>query len=100
MAAYQLRKTATPSTSNADYIVQDSKLNTDTMISFIGHGTEEYGGTLQQNVIDLLTNFYTHAASDYTRAIPGQLVYVGGDELRLYTSKSDYKLLNVVDIPA
>lgn len=96
--AYSLRKTATSPTGAADYIVQDNAVNSDTMVQFIGHGLEDYGGTLQQNVIDILTNFYTHAASDYSKAVPGQLIYVGGDELRLYTSKTTFVKLKVVDL--
>jgi CRISPR/Cas system-associated protein Cas10 (large subunit of type III CRISPR-Cas system) len=98
MTAYSIRKTDTLANQPADYIVQDNTINNETMISLIGQGTENYGGPLQQNVIDLLTNFYTHNADDYDRAVPGQLIYCGGDDLRLYTSSTTYKSLVLAEI--
>jgi hypothetical protein len=86
---YNLKKTASTST---DYVVEKHKINTETMISLIGKSYVGYGDELQQNTIDLLCNFHTQA-SDYTKAIPGQLIY-DGTNLKLCTGDNVFiKLL-------
>lgn len=89
---YNLKKTASKST---DYVVENHKINTETMISLIGKSYVGYGDELQQNTIDLLCNFHTQSA-DYSKAIPGQLIY-DGTNLKLCTG--DNAFINLLLIP-
>jgi hypothetical protein len=89
---YNLKKTASTST---DYVVANHKLNTDTMLSFVGKSYVGYGDELQQNTLDLLCNFHTQF-DDYSKAIPGQLIY-DGTNLKLCTG--DKSFVNLLLLP-
>lgn len=89
---YNLKKTASTAT---DYVVANHKLNTDTMLSFVGKSYVGYGDELQQNTLDLLCNFHTQF-NDYSKAIPGQLIY-DGTNLKLCTG--DKTFVNLLLIP-
>ena len=89
---YNLKKTASAAT---DYIVDNHKINTETMISLIGKSYVGYGDELQQNTIDLLCNFHTQY-SDYSKAIPGQLIY-DGTNLKLCTGENYF--INLLLVP-
>jgi hypothetical protein len=86
---YNLKKTASKTT---DYVVENHKINKETMISLIGKSYMGYGDELQQNTIDLLCNFHTQL-NDYSKAIPGQLIYDGTDLRLCIGDKSFIKLL-------
>lgn len=89
---YNLKKTAS---TVADYVVDNHKINTETMISLIGKSYVGYGDELQQNTIDLLCNFHTQY-TDYSKAIPGQLIY-DGTNLKLCTGENYF--INLLLIP-
>lgn len=89
---YNLKKTASTKT---DYVVDKHKINTETMISLIGKSYVGYGDEIQQNTIDLLCNFYTKS-NDYSKAIPGQLIY-DGTNLKLCVSENNF--INLLLIP-
>ena len=89
---YNLKKTASTVT---DYVVENHKINTETMISLIGKSYVGYGDELQQNTIDLLCNFHTKYA-DYSKAIPGQLIY-DGTNLKLCTGENYF--INLLLLP-
>jgi len=89
---YNLKKTAS---TVADYVVDNHKINTETMISLIGKSYVGYGDELQQNTIDLLCNFHTQY-TDYSKAIPGQLIY-DGTNLKLCTGENYF--INLLLLP-
>jgi hypothetical protein len=79
------------------YTIPDKGFNTDTDLTFIGNNSQKYGEYLQQNFINLLTNFYSlpldlqpNATTSLhkTKAIPGQLIYDGNSNLFLCTAPS------------
>lgn len=79
------------------YTIPEKGFNTDTDLTFIGNNAQKYGEALQQNFINLLTNFYAlpldlqpaSSPSSYkTKAIPGQLIYDGGLNLYMCTAPS------------
>jgi hypothetical protein len=68
--AYTVNKTNTSATPNS-YTVQDSILNTQTDISFIGKGYAGYGEIVAENFLHLLENFSNTTAP--SKPIKGQL---------------------------
>jgi hypothetical protein len=70
--AYTVNKTNSSASPNA-YTVQDSVLNTQTDLSFIGKGYAGYGETVAENFLHLLENFANTSAP--TKPITGQLWY-------------------------
>ena len=80
------------------YDVPENKTNTETDLTFIGHGYPNYGQPLQQNLVDLLTNFYSQQ-DPKSKAVPGQLIYEGGNKLTLCTKLNGFNILEFKDIP-
>jgi hypothetical protein len=79
------------------YTIVEKGFNTETDLTFIGSNAQKYGELLQQNFINLLTNFYAlpsdlqpaSSPSAYkAKAIPGQLIYDGSLNLFLCTAPS------------
>jgi hypothetical protein len=79
------------------YTIPEKGFNTDTDLTFIGNNAQKYGEALQQNFINLLTNFYAlpldlqpaSSPSLYkSKAIPGQLIYDGNLNLYMCTDPS------------
>ena len=70
--AYTVNKTNSSASPNA-YTVQDSVLNTQTDISFVGKGYDGYGEVINENFLALLENFSNTSAP--TKPIKGQLWY-------------------------
>jgi hypothetical protein len=68
--AYTVNKTNPLATPNS-YIVQDSILNTQTDISFVGKGYAGYGEVIAENFLHLLENFSNTSAP--SKPIKGQL---------------------------
>ena len=68
--AYTVNKTNSSASPNA-YTVQDSVLNTQTDISFVGKGYDGYGEVINENFLALLENFSNTSAP--TKPIKGQL---------------------------
>jgi hypothetical protein len=68
--AYTVNKTNTSATPNS-YTVQDSILNTQTDISFVGKGYAGYGEVIAENFLHLLENFSNTTAPG--KPIKGQL---------------------------
>ena len=70
--AYTVNKTNSSASVSA-YTVQDSVLNTQTDLSFIGKGYAGYGETVAENFLHLLENFSNTSAP--SKPITGQLWY-------------------------
>ena len=82
--AYTVNKTNS-SASPSSYTVNDSVLNTQTDLSFIGKGYAGYGEVVAENFLALLENFANTTAP--TNPVEGQVWYdntVGIDQLKLY----------------
>ena len=84
--AYTVNKTDTSATPNS-YTVQDSVLNTQTDLNFVGKGYAGYGEIIAENFLHLLENFADQTAP--AKPIIGQLWYDKDDErLKVYTGSS------------
>ena len=70
--AYTVNKT-NGGASVSQYIVQDSVLNSETDLKFVGKGYSGYGETIAENFLHLLENFSNPSAP--TKPIKGQLWY-------------------------
>ena len=80
--AYTVNKTNSSASPNA-YTVQDSVLNTQTDLSFVGKGYAGYGETIAENFLHLLENFSNSSAP--SKPITGQLWYdESANKLKVY----------------
>ena len=80
--AYTVNKTNSSASPNA-YTVQDSVLNTQTDLSFVGKGYAGYGETIAENFLHLLENFSNSSAP--SKPIIGQLWYdESANKLKVY----------------
>jgi hypothetical protein len=70
--AYIVNKTNSSASPN-QYTVQDSVLNTQTDLTFIGKGYDGYGEIVAENFLHLLENFSNTTAP--TKPVKGQLWY-------------------------
>jgi hypothetical protein len=79
------------------YTIPEKSFNNETDVTFIGNNAQKYGEALQQNFINLLTNFYAlqidlqpaSSPSLYkAKAIPGQMIYDSSLTLLLCTEPS------------
>lgn len=93
MSNYNIYKTDGVSAYN----IPEKGFNNDTDLTFIGNNAQKYGEALQQNFLNLLTNFYglqldlqpASSPSLYkAKAIPGQLIYDGNLTLYMCTDPS------------
>tara|TARA_X000000950_G_scaffold168903_1_gene206100 strand:+ start:102 stop:1799 length:1698 start_codon:yes stop_codon:yes gene_type:complete len=84
--AYTVNKTNSSATPSS-YTVQDSVVNTQTDLSFIGKGYAGYGEVIAENFLHLLENFSNTSAP--TKPIQGQLWYdANSNILKVYTGSS------------
>ena len=84
--AYTVNKTNSSATPNS-YTVQDSILNTQTDISFIGKGYAGYGEIVAENFLHLLENFSNTSAP--SKPIKGQLWFDESEgRLKVYNGSS------------
>jgi len=84
--AYTVNKTNSSATPNS-YTVQDSILNTQTDISFIGKGYAGYGEIVAENFLHLLENFSNTSAP--SKPIKGQLWFDESESrLKVYNGSS------------
>lgn len=84
--AYTVNKTNSSATPNS-YTVQDSILNTQTDISFVGKGYAGYGEVIAENFLHLLENFSNTTAP--AKPIKGQLWYDESEgRLKVYTGST------------
>ena len=84
--AYTVNKTNSSATPNS-YTVQDSILNTQTDISFIGKGYAGYGEIVAENFLHLLENFSNTTAP--SKPIKGQLWFDESEgRLKVYNGSS------------
>ena len=80
--AYTVNKTNTSASPNA-YTVQDSVINTQTDLSFVGKGYAGYGETIAENFLHLLENFANSSAP--SKPIIGQLWFDStNNKLKIY----------------
>lgn len=83
---YIVNKTNSAASPN-QYIVQDSVINTQTDISFVGKGYAGYGEVIAENFLHLLENFSNTTAP--AKPIKGQLWYdENTNRLKVYTGTS------------
>jgi hypothetical protein len=83
---YTVNKTDSNATPNR-HIVQDSVLNTETDISFIGKGYAGYGEVIAENLLHLLENFSN--TTQPTKPIKGQLWYDSSTQkLKVFTGST------------
>ena len=71
--AYTVNKT-NGAASVSQYIVQDSVLNSETDLKFVGKGYSGYGESIAENFLHLLENFSNTSAP--SKPIKGQLWYL------------------------
>ncbi len=84
--AYTVNKTNSSATPNS-YTVQDSILNTQTDIPFVGKGYAGYGEVIAENFLHLLENFSNTTAP--AKPIKGQLWYDESEgRLKVYTGST------------
>lgn len=84
--AYTVNKSNTAASPN-QYTVQDSILNTQTDVSFVGKGYAGYGEVIAENFLHLLENFSNTSAPG--RPIKGQLWYDESSlKIKVYTGSS------------
>ena len=84
--AYTVNKTNSSATPNS-YTVQDSIMNTQTDISFIGKGYAGYGEIVAENFLHLLENFSNTSAP--SKPIKGQLWFDESEgRLKVYNGSS------------
>jgi len=84
--AYTVNKTNSSATPSS-YTVQDSVVNTQTDLSFIGKGYAGYGENIAENFLHLLENFSNTSAP--TKPIEGQLWYDStNSQLKVYTGSA------------
>jgi hypothetical protein len=84
--AYTVNKTDTSATPST-YTVQDSILNTQTDLSFIGKGYAGYGEVVAENFLHLLENFADQTAP--SKPVTGQLWYDKTNaRLKVYTGST------------
>jgi len=83
---YTVNKSNSAASPN-QYIVQDSILNTQTDISFVGKGYSGYGEVIAENFLHLLENFSNTTAP--AKPVKGQLWYdESSNRLKVYTGTS------------
>ncbi len=83
---YTVNKTDSTESPN-QYVVQDSVLNTQTDVSFIGKGYAGYGEVIAENFLHLLENFSSTTAP--AKPIKGQLWYDSTTQkLKVFTGTS------------
>lgn len=83
---YTVNKTDSTESPN-QYTVQDSVLNTQTDVSFIGKGYAGYGEIIAENFLHILENFSSATAP--TKPIKGQLWYDSNTQkLKVFTGTS------------
>ena len=84
--AYTVNKSNTAASPN-QYTVQDSILNTQTDVSFVGKGYAGYGEVIAENFLHLLENFSNTAAP--SKSIKGQLWYdETSAKIKVYTGSA------------
>jgi len=84
--AYTVNKSNTAASPN-QYTVQDSILNTQTDVPFVGKGYAGYGEVIAENFLHLLENFSNTAAPG--KPIKGQLWYdESSAKIKVYTGSS------------
>lgn len=84
--AYTVNKSNTAASPN-QYTVQDSILNTQTDVSFVGKGYAGYGEVIAENFLHLLENFSNTSAPG--KPIKGQLWYdESSSKIKVYTGSS------------
>jgi hypothetical protein len=84
--AYTVNKSNTAASPN-QYTVQDSILNTQTDVSFVGKGYAGYGEVIAENFLHLLENFSNTAAPG--KPIKGQLWYdETSAKIKVYTGST------------
>lgn len=84
--AYTVNKSNTAASPN-QYIVQDSILNNQTDVSFVGKGYAGYGEVIAENFLHLLENFSNTTAPG--RPIKGQLWYdESSAKIKVYTGST------------
>ena len=84
--AYTVNKSNTAASPN-QYTVQDSILNTQTDVSFVGKGYAGYGEVIAENFLHLLENFSNTSAP--SKSIKGQLWYdETSAKIKVYTGSS------------
>jgi len=84
--AYTVNKSNTAASPN-QYTVQDSILNTQTDVPFVGKGYAGYGEVIAENFLHLLENFSNTAAPG--KPIKGQLWYdESSSKIKVYTGSS------------
>ena len=84
--AYTVNKSNTAASPN-QYTVQDSILNTQTDVSFVGKGYAGYGEVIAENFLHLLENFSNTTAP--SKSIKGQLWYdETSAKIKVYTGST------------
>ena len=84
--AYTVNKSNTAASPN-QYTVQDSILNTQTDLSFVGKGYAGYGEVIAENFLHLLENFSNTTAP--SKSIKGQLWYdETSSKIKVYTGSA------------
>jgi hypothetical protein len=84
--AYTVNKSNTAASPN-QYTVQDSILNTQTDVSFVGKGYAGYGEVIAENFLHLLENFSNTSAP--SKSIKGQLWYdETSAKIKVYTGST------------
>ena len=90
---YTVNKTDSTESPN-QYTVQDSVLNTQTDLNFVGKGYAGYGEVIAENFLHLLENFSN--TTEPTKPIKGQLWFDSStSKLNMFTGKETYNERNV-----